>query len=60
MEFTYNRSRNWTTQPSPFDIVYRENPSRVLELILVPCIERLSIQTTDMTDYLHGIHKQVK
>jgi hypothetical protein len=37
-----------------------DNPSRVLELIVVPPIGRLSIQAIDMADYLHGIHEQVK
>ena len=60
VEFAYNRSQNQTTQLSPFKIVYGQNPTRVLELIFIPRIGRLSIQTTGMIDYLHGICEQVK
>lgn len=45
---------------NPFQIVYRQNPSGVLELIYIPGIRRLSIQAIDMVDYLHDIHEQVK
>ena len=60
VEFVYNRSRNQTIQLSTFEIVYEQNPSRELELILVPHIGHLSVQGTNITNYLHGIHKQVK
>jgi len=43
-----------------YEIVYGQNPFEVFELIFVPRIESLSIQATDMANYLHDIHKQVK
>jgi len=39
IEFAYNRFWDWTTQLSPFEIVYGHNLSGVLELIHIPCIE---------------------
>jgi len=39
------------------EIVYGQNPFEVLKLILVPRIEILSIQATDMANYLHAIYK---
>jgi len=59
-EFAYNRSWNQTTQLNPFEVIYGQNPSRVLELIIVPPIGWVSIQAIDMEDYLHEIHEQVK
>ncbi len=59
-EFAYNRSKNRTTQLSPFEIVYGQNPSGVLDLAPIPCIGRLSIKADDMANYLHGVHEQVE
>jgi hypothetical protein len=59
-EFAYNRSKNKTTQLSPFEIVYEQNPSRVLNLAPILRIGRLSIKSDEMADYLQGIHDQVK
>ena len=51
-EFAYNRSKNRMTQLSPFEIVYGQNPSGVLDVAPVPRIGRLSINADEMTDYL--------
>ncbi|GLT54898.1 hypothetical protein SLA2020_280570 [Shorea laevis] len=59
-EFAYNRSKNRTTQLSPFEIVYGQNPSGVLDLTPIPRIGRLSIKADEMADYLRGVHDQVK
>lgn len=59
-EFTYNRSKNRTTQLSPFEIVCGQNPSGVLDLAPIPRIGLLSIKVEDMANYLHGVHEQVK
>lgn len=40
--------------------MYGQNPSGILDLTPIPHIGRLSIKADDMTDYLHGIHAQVK
>ena len=37
-EFAYSRSKNRTTQLSPFEIVYGQNPSGVLDLAPIPRI----------------------
>ena len=50
---TYNRSRNWTTQLSPFDIVYGNDLSGILELLLILYVGHLSVQTKDMEVYFH-------
>ncbi|KAE8732392.1 hypothetical protein F3Y22_tig00002226pilonHSYRG00022 [Hibiscus syriacus] len=40
--FAYNRSKNRTTGLSPFEIVYGQNPSGVLDLAPIPRIGRFS------------------
>lgn len=56
VEFANNRSKNRTTQLSPFEIVYGQNPLGVLDFAPIPRIGRLSIKADDMTDYLCRIH----
>ncbi|KAE8697779.1 putative Quercetin 3-O-methyltransferase 1 [Hibiscus syriacus] len=59
-EFAYNRSKNRTTGLSPFEIVYGQNPSGVLDLAPIPRIGRFSPKEYEMAKYLRGIHEQVK
>ncbi|KAE8710906.1 putative CCCH-type zinc finger family protein [Hibiscus syriacus] len=59
-EFGYNRSKNRTTCLSPFEIVYGQNPSGVLDLAPIPRIGRFSPKADEMAKYLRGIHEQVK
>ncbi|KAE8669996.1 putative Quercetin 3-O-methyltransferase 1 [Hibiscus syriacus] len=59
-EFAYNRSKNRTTVLSPFEIVYGQNPSEVLDLAPIPRIGRFSPKADEMAKYLRGIHEQVK
>ncbi|KAE8668214.1 putative Quercetin 3-O-methyltransferase 1 [Hibiscus syriacus] len=59
-EFAYNRSKNRTTYLSPFDIIYGQNPSGVLDLAPIPRIGRFNPKAYEMTKYLRGIHEQVK
>ncbi|KAE8670845.1 hypothetical protein F3Y22_tig00112069pilonHSYRG00031 [Hibiscus syriacus] len=59
-EFAYNRSKNRTTGLSPFEIVYGQNPSGVLDLAPIPRIGRFSPKADKMAKYLWGIHEQVK
>ncbi|KAE8694063.1 putative Quercetin 3-O-methyltransferase 1 [Hibiscus syriacus] len=59
-EFAYNRSKNRTTGLRPFEIVYGQNPSGVLDLAPIPHIGRFSPKADEMTKYLRGIHEQVK
>ncbi|KAE8676151.1 putative CCCH-type zinc finger family protein [Hibiscus syriacus] len=59
-EFAYNRSKNRTTGLSPFEIVYGQNPSGVLDLAPIPRIGCFSPKADEMAKYLRGIHEQVK
>ncbi|KAE8676682.1 putative CCCH-type zinc finger family protein [Hibiscus syriacus] len=59
-EFAYNRSKNRTTGLSPFEIVYGQNPSGVLDLAPIPRIGHFSPKADEMAKYLRGIHEQVK
>ncbi|KAE8663201.1 putative Quercetin 3-O-methyltransferase 1 [Hibiscus syriacus] len=59
-EFTYNLSKNRTTGLSPFEIVYGQNPSGVLDLAPIPRIGHFSPKADEMAKYLRGIHEQVK
>ncbi|KAE8715853.1 putative Quercetin 3-O-methyltransferase 1 [Hibiscus syriacus] len=59
-EFSYNRSKNRTTGLSPFEIVYGQNPSGVLDLAPIPRIGHFSPKADEMAKYLRGIHEQVK
>jgi len=59
-EFAYNRSKSRTTGMSPFEIVYGQNPSGVLDLALVPRVGRLNPKADELADHLRGIHEQVK
>ncbi|KAE8655824.1 putative CCCH-type zinc finger family protein [Hibiscus syriacus] len=59
-EFAYNRSKNKTTCLSPFEIVYGQNPSGVLDLAPIPRIGHFNPKADEMAKYLRGIHEQVK
>ncbi|KAE8704407.1 General regulatory factor 9, MU isoform 1 [Hibiscus syriacus] len=59
-EFAYNISKNRTTCLSPFEIVYGQNPSGVLDLAPIPRIGCFSPKVDEMAKYLRGIHEQVK
>ncbi|KAE8668905.1 hypothetical protein F3Y22_tig00112281pilonHSYRG00079 [Hibiscus syriacus] len=59
-EFAYNRSKHRTTGLSPFEIVYGQNPSGVLDLAPIPRIGHFSPKADEMAKYLRGIHEQVK
>lgn len=56
-EFAYNRSKNKTTQVSPFQIVYGQNPSEILNLAPIPRIGWLGIKANEMADQLWGVHE---
>ncbi|KAE8672957.1 putative Quercetin 3-O-methyltransferase 1 [Hibiscus syriacus] len=56
-EFAYNRSKNRTTSLSPFEIVYGQNPSEVLDLAPIPHIGHFSPKADEMAKYLRGIHE---
>jgi len=58
-KFAYNRSTN-LTQVSHFEIMYGQNPSRVLDLAPIPRIGILRIEAGEMVDYLRGVHDQAK
>ena len=45
---------------SPFEIVYGQNPTSVLDLAPIPRVGHLHPQVADMADHLQGIHEQVK
>ncbi|KAE8692442.1 hypothetical protein F3Y22_tig00110833pilonHSYRG00063 [Hibiscus syriacus] len=49
-----------TTGLSPFEIVYGQNPSGVLDLAPIPRIGHFSPKADEMAKYLRGIHEQVK
>jgi hypothetical protein len=59
-EFAYNRSKSRTTGMSPFEIVYGQNPSGVLDLAPVPHAGRLNPKADELAEHLRGIHEQVK
>ena len=48
------------TKRSPFEIVYGQNPSGVLDLVPIPRVGRLHSKADDMADHLRDIHEQVK
>lgn len=50
---TYNKLRNWTTQLSPFKIMYGNDSSSMLELALILYVGHLSVQTKDIEVYFH-------
>jgi len=60
VEFANNRSKRRTTGMRPFEIVYGQNPSGVLDLAPVPRIGRLNPKADELADHLRGIHEQVK
>jgi hypothetical protein len=45
VEFAYNMSQNLISQSSPFEILYKQNPSSVIKITHVPRIRWLSVQT---------------
>jgi hypothetical protein len=59
-EFAYNRTTNRTTGFSPFQIIYGQNPSGVLDLAPIPRVGRFSLKADEMAEHLRGIHEQVK
>jgi hypothetical protein len=59
-EFAYNRSLNRTTGMSPFEIVYGQNPSGVLDLAPIPRVGRLHPKADDFAQQLRGTHEKVK
>jgi hypothetical protein len=60
VEFSYNRSKSRTTGMSPFEIVYGQNPSRVLDLAPIPRVGRLNPKADELTEHLRGIHEHMK
>lgn len=59
-EFAYNRTTNRTTGFSPFQIIYGQNPSGVLDLAPIPRVGCFSLKADEMAEHLRGIHEQVK
>jgi hypothetical protein len=59
-EFSYNRSKSRTTGMSPFEIVYGQNPSGVLDLAHAPRVGRLNPKADELANHIRGVHEQVK
>jgi hypothetical protein len=45
---------------SPFEIVYGQNPSVVLDIAPIPRVGRLNPKANELAEHLRGIHEQVK
>ena len=60
MKFTFNRSMNKTIDYGPFQIIYRLNPSSVLDLIPINFRGRSSAEAKDLAADLQAIHESVK
>lgn len=58
-EFAHNSSHNRSTQMSPFEIVYRSNPTIVLDLILIQWPGRVSVDAEEMKQYIKTVHEEV-
>ncbi|KAF8395685.1 hypothetical protein HHK36_019635 [Tetracentron sinense] len=59
-EFAFNRSKNRTTQYSPFEIVYGQNPNGVLNLAPIPNLGKISGKAEDLGEHIKSIHEQVR
>ncbi|KAF8407410.1 hypothetical protein HHK36_006541 [Tetracentron sinense] len=59
-EFAFNRSKNRTTQCSPFEIVYGQNPNGVLDLAPIPNSGKITGEAEDLAEHIKSIHEQVR
>jgi len=61
VEFAYNRSVNWATKFSPFEVVYGFNPCVLIDLVHIPIDERTSMDLVhipiDERTSMDGIRK---
>ncbi|KAF8413725.1 hypothetical protein HHK36_001718 [Tetracentron sinense] len=55
-----HRFKNQTTQCSPFEIVYGQNPNGVLDLAPIPNLGKISGKAEDLAEHIKSIHEQSK
>lgn len=58
-EFAYNSSVNRSTKKSPFEVVYGNNPSHVLDLLPLPNQARVSMEAEEFAEHIKEAHEQV-
>ncbi|GKB51599.1 RNA-directed DNA polymerase [Tanacetum coccineum] len=59
-EFAYNRSVNRTTGKSPFEVVYRQNPVTLLDLVPVPEAGQFSEEGADQYEQIKELRRSVQ
>ncbi|GJY38126.1 RNA-directed DNA polymerase [Tanacetum coccineum] len=59
-EFAYNRSVNRTTNKSPFEVVYGQNPITPLDLVPVLEVGRFSEEWADHSELIKELHRSVQ
>jgi len=59
VEFAYNRTVHSTTGFSPFEIVYGFNPLTPMDLIPLPCEERVSLDGEKKAKMVRQLHEGV-
>nr|GEV54381.1 hypothetical protein [Tanacetum cinerariifolium] len=59
-EFAYNRSVNYTTVKSPFEVVYGWNLITPLDLVLVPKVGQFSKEGDDQSEQIKELHRKLK
>ena len=60
LEFAYNRSVNFTTEFSQFEIVYGFNPLTPMDLIPLPIDERVSLDGNRKAQVEKTLHESVR
>ena len=59
-EFAFNSSVSRSSNYSPFEIVYGNNPSSVTDLVALPMPKRVHPKAQYMVDVMQQVHQQVK
>ena len=59
-KFAFNSSIDRSSNYSPFEIVYGNNPSSVTDLVALPMPKRVHPKAKDMANVMHQVHQQVK
>nr|GFC27628.1 DNA/RNA polymerases superfamily protein [Tanacetum cinerariifolium] len=59
-EFTFNNSKNRTTQRSPFEIVHVLSPYSVTDLAPIPNLGKANVKADEFAEHIKNIHEEVK
>jgi len=60
IEFAYNRSMHFTTDYSPFEIVYGFNPLTPLDLIPLPVDKMVSLDGNKKAQVVKDLHAKIR